>query len=45
MLQTSFLTRFLLFTVLVALMATIGGVLLRFVGQWLPEGAQAVVGA
>ena len=45
MLKSSFTARFLLLTILVALMATIGGVMLRFLGQWLPEGAQAVVGA
>lgn len=45
MLQTSFIARFLLFSLLVALMAIFGGVMLRFLAQWLPEGAQAVVGA
>lgn len=45
MLQTSFLARFLLLTILVALMAIIGGVMVRFLAQWAPEGAQAVVGA
>lgn len=45
MLHTSFLARFLLITLVVALMATIGGVMLRFLAQWAPEGAQAVVGA
>jgi len=44
-LQTSFLARFLLLSFLVALMAILGGVMLRFVAQWAPEGLQAVVGA
>lgn len=45
MLETSFIARFLLLTLVVALMAIVGGVMLRYLAKWLPEGAQAVVGA
>lgn len=45
MLETSFIARFLLLALVVALMSIVGGVMLRYVAQWLPEGAQAVVGA
>lgn len=41
----SFVARFLLFAIVVSLLSILGGVLLRFLGQWLPEGAQAVLGA
>lgn len=44
-LETSFIARFLLLTFVVALMAIVGGVMVRFLAQWAPEGLQAVVGA